>query len=182
MGFELTTLVVISTDCTCSCESNYHTITTTTASQDIFNIVIVESHVIANMMWFGISSLVCFASDYCNDTNCILLRTYFCRLLGGPTVNAFKITTVHSAIKYRFIFYKQWGIVRVTRSLYVMFCRSLFVLLSFFFCPLCCLSFFDLLMDFVYPFGIFWPLCCLSFFDLLMDSVYPFGIFKLFSR
>jgi hypothetical protein len=36
------------------------------------------------------------------------------------------------------------------RSLFVlldptcMFCRSLFVLFSFFFCPLCCLSFFDL--------------------------------------
>ena len=29
--FELTTLVVIGTDCTCSCKSNYHTITTTTA-------------------------------------------------------------------------------------------------------------------------------------------------------
>jgi hypothetical protein len=28
--FELTTLVVIGTDCTCSCKSNYHTITTTT--------------------------------------------------------------------------------------------------------------------------------------------------------
>ena len=36
--------------------------------------------------------------------------------------------------------------VRVTRSLvlYVMFCRSLFVLLYFFFWPLCCLSFSDL--------------------------------------
>jgi hypothetical protein len=31
MGFELTTLVVISTDCRGSCKSNYHTITTTTA-------------------------------------------------------------------------------------------------------------------------------------------------------
>jgi hypothetical protein len=30
-GFELTTLVVIGTDCTGSCKSNYHTITTTTA-------------------------------------------------------------------------------------------------------------------------------------------------------
>ena len=29
-GFELTTLVVIGTDCTGSCKSNYHTITTTT--------------------------------------------------------------------------------------------------------------------------------------------------------
>ena len=36
--------------------------------------------------------------------------------------------------------------VRVTRSLvlWVVFCRLLFVLLSFFFCSLCCLSFFDL--------------------------------------
>jgi hypothetical protein len=32
MGFELTTLMVIGTDCTCSCKSNYHTITPTTAS------------------------------------------------------------------------------------------------------------------------------------------------------
>ena len=30
-GFELTTLVVIGTDCTGSCKSNHHTITTTTA-------------------------------------------------------------------------------------------------------------------------------------------------------
>jgi len=31
-GFELTTLVVIGTDCIGSCKSNYHTITTTTVS------------------------------------------------------------------------------------------------------------------------------------------------------
>ena len=31
MGVELTNLVVIDTDCICSCKSNYHTITTTTA-------------------------------------------------------------------------------------------------------------------------------------------------------
>jgi hypothetical protein len=31
-GFELTALVVIDTDCTGSCKSNYHTITTTTGS------------------------------------------------------------------------------------------------------------------------------------------------------
>ena len=30
-GFELTTLVMIGTDCTGSCKSNYHIITTTTA-------------------------------------------------------------------------------------------------------------------------------------------------------
>jgi len=33
--FELRTLVVIGTDCTCSCKSNYHTISTTTASNFI---------------------------------------------------------------------------------------------------------------------------------------------------
>ena len=32
VGFGLTTLMVIGTDCTCSCKSNYHTITTTAAS------------------------------------------------------------------------------------------------------------------------------------------------------
>ena len=31
-GFEITTLVVIGTDCISSCKSNYHTITTTTSS------------------------------------------------------------------------------------------------------------------------------------------------------
>ena len=32
MGFEFTTLVVIGTDCTGSCKSNYHTIKAMTAS------------------------------------------------------------------------------------------------------------------------------------------------------
>jgi len=37
-GFELTTLVVIGTDCTCSWKANYHSITTTTAplSQTVY--------------------------------------------------------------------------------------------------------------------------------------------------
>ena len=50
--------------------------------------------------------------------------------------------------------------VRVIWSLVlcVLLCRSLFVLLSFF----------------------FWPLCCLSFFDLRILINYPFGIFELF--
>ena len=74
--------------------------------------------------------------------------------------------------------------VRVTQSLVlcVMFCRSLFFLLFFFFWPLyclfffcwplCCLSFFlwplCCLSFFFWPlcclFFFFWPLCCLSFF------------------
>ena len=35
VGFELTTSVVIGTDCIGSCKSNYHTITTTTTPQQI---------------------------------------------------------------------------------------------------------------------------------------------------
>ena len=36
-GFKLKTLVVIGTDCTGSCKSNYHTITTTTAPKNLHN-------------------------------------------------------------------------------------------------------------------------------------------------
>jgi len=39
VGFELTTSMVIGTDCTGSCKSNYHTITATTAPVDIGGIV-----------------------------------------------------------------------------------------------------------------------------------------------
>ena len=35
-GFELTTLVVICTDCTGSCKPNYHTITATPASRNVW--------------------------------------------------------------------------------------------------------------------------------------------------
>ena len=35
-GFELTTLVVIGTDCIGSCKSNYHTTTTTTAPKMVY--------------------------------------------------------------------------------------------------------------------------------------------------
>ena len=38
--FELTMLVVIGTDCTGSCKSNYHTITATTAPSLIFKVVL----------------------------------------------------------------------------------------------------------------------------------------------
>ena len=38
----------------------------------------------------------------------------------------------------------QWGACYSIFSFMCMFCRQLFVLLSFFFCPLCCLFFFDL--------------------------------------
>jgi hypothetical protein len=54
----------------------------------------------------------------------------------------------------------------------VVFCRSLFVLLSFFFWPLCCLSFGHCVV---------WILAIvLSGFLRFKDSDYPFGIYKHF--
>jgi hypothetical protein len=55
----------------------------------------------------------------------------------------------------------------------VVFCRSLFVLLSLFFWPLYCLFYRCTASN--YPFGIFWPLHCL--FYRCTASDYPFGIF-----
>jgi len=40
-------------------------------------------------------------------TPAVYTNDIFCRLLGGPAVNAFKMTTVLSTIKYIFIFFKQ---------------------------------------------------------------------------
>jgi hypothetical protein len=42
MGFKLTNLVVIGIDCTGSCKSNYHTITTTTALTVICGINVIK--------------------------------------------------------------------------------------------------------------------------------------------
>jgi len=53
--FELTTLVVIGTDCKGSCKSNYHTITTTTAPSFIW------SHVIE----WNLGYTFCFVLKYC---------------------------------------------------------------------------------------------------------------------
>ena len=57
-----------------------------------------------------------------------------------------------------------------------LFCRSLFVLLYFFFLAMV-LSFLLRYTDSDYPFGIFWPLCCLFFFDIriLITPLVSFG-------
>jgi hypothetical protein len=77
--------------------------------------------------------------------------------------------------------------VRVTRSLVfcAMFCRSLFVLLYFFFWPLCCVPFFDLLLLITqlvssdYTIGIFWLHNWYLLITLLVSSDYTIGIFWL---
>jgi len=91
--------------------------------------------------------------------------------------------------------------VRVTRSLVfcVVLCRSLFVHLSFFFCPMCCLSFVDLLImithlvssnsSYMSQHSSKYCERYVSYFHLdivlyvllcFTDSDYSFGIFKLF--
>ena len=61
-----------------------------------------------------------------------------------------------------------------------MFCRSLFVLLYFLFCPVCCLFFFNIRI-LITPLvsSNFCPL--LSFLLQYTDSDYPFGILKFLS-
>ena len=57
MGFELTTLVMIGIDCIGSLKSNYHTIRTTTAPQNLiicqlYTLYIVYLHTSRNKYWF----------------------------------------------------------------------------------------------------------------------------------
>ena len=76
------------------------------------------------------------------------------------------------------------GLCCATFVFYVVFCRSLFVLLSFFFWSLCCLSF-DIrllitpLVSSDYPFGIFWWPLWYLLMTPLVSSDDPFGIFWL---
>ena len=57
-GLELTTLVVIGTDCICNCKSNYHTITTTMAPDRKFKVTVrVSMAVYRNNLWVFFSQL-----------------------------------------------------------------------------------------------------------------------------
>ena len=69
--------------------------------------------------------------------------------------NLLLLLTAHPSGAHEFTPGFQWGSCNSIFSFMCLFCRSLFVLLYFF----------------------FWPLCCLFFYD----SDYHFGIFKLFS-
>ena len=81
-----------------------------------------------------------------------------------------------------------WGSCYSIISFMCMFCRSLFVLLSFLFWPLCCLFFFDIRIlitplvssNSSCPFVLFLLAIVLSVLLRYTDSDYPFGIIKLF--
>ena len=68
--FELTTVVVIGTNCTCSCKSNYHTITTTTAP-----IAVCQGH-LCNSFYLSMYSSIPATDIKINltkiDINCLL--------------------------------------------------------------------------------------------------------------
>jgi hypothetical protein len=58
-GFELTTLVVIGTDCIGSYKSNYHTITTTTAPRSFNDASVSRRHDITEMLLkAGLNTLI----------------------------------------------------------------------------------------------------------------------------
>ena len=72
-GFELTTLVVISTDCIGSCKSNNHTTTTTTAPLDSISTFLLYKH---NASIEG--SKYCYLSD-CYELKWLKLRLSICK-------------------------------------------------------------------------------------------------------
>jgi hypothetical protein len=67
-GFELTILVVIGTDCTGSCKSNYHTIMTMTAPSKRFTSSICFEHIFQKV----------HISNLCSITRQNLITKYYC--------------------------------------------------------------------------------------------------------
>jgi hypothetical protein len=59
-GFKFTTLVVIGTDCTVSCKSNYHTVTTMTAPRNVHYMTLLYALKIArkNLRYDSLKSLL----------------------------------------------------------------------------------------------------------------------------
>jgi hypothetical protein len=74
-GFELATLVVIGTDCTGSCKSNYHTITTTTVQYDkYYDMNWTYGHInIDNCSWYWLYCLTPLV--YLLPQTCIIWRS-----------------------------------------------------------------------------------------------------------
>ena len=80
-----------------------------------------------------------FAKDSQSNSNTNHALYYIC--VKQYTSNLVR-KVIFNAIKEPIYF--QWGSFQSIFNFMCMFCGSLFVLLSFFFRPLCCLSFFDL--------------------------------------
>jgi hypothetical protein len=78
IGFELRTLVVIATDSTCSCKSNYHTIMTTMATRFTFNVMLLwlitsqDSH----LMWCCYDKSI-LTKPINNSNHIMLYRVHF---------------------------------------------------------------------------------------------------------
>jgi hypothetical protein len=88
VGFKLTTLVVISTDCIGSCKSNYHMITTTTAPMSILSQV--KSY---EQWWIKIKkSLLCHFPPICCN-NMYMLFFHFSRHFSSEWIRKTKSTS-----------------------------------------------------------------------------------------
>ena len=81
-GFELTTSVVIGTDCKGSCKSNYHTITATTAPKNEMNIN--YSYTLYTYLWCNTRScslvinLINWTLNYKHSSENITLKKFAC--------------------------------------------------------------------------------------------------------
>jgi hypothetical protein len=98
MGFELTTFVVIGTDCTCSCKSNCYTITTT--APELFKILYNETKMIKTL---GHVKLIIWFSDTAASAKILPLACIYHQTKINTTVKkyAFKFSCLLTWIDQR---------------------------------------------------------------------------------
>jgi hypothetical protein len=83
--FELTTLVVIGTDCICSCKSNYHTITTTSSlamSLHLLRLQYPVGNFQSNYLWDvvtlgGLEIYVYYSKYFLSSSSTIVILSYW---------------------------------------------------------------------------------------------------------
>jgi hypothetical protein len=112
---------------------------------NLCNIGLENKVIIINMKWVCACGRICFGHLARSTIPAFDTNNRYHKLLLRKKYSLFCITP-------EFTPGYLWGSCYSIFSFMCIFCRSLFVLLSFFFLTLCCLSFF------------FWPLCCLFFF------------------
>ena len=76
--FELTTSVVIGTDCIGSCKSNYHTITATTAPLSFFIADLNEINICSNTYQYCKTAMHGWVSEWVSELDEVILVSIFC--------------------------------------------------------------------------------------------------------
>jgi hypothetical protein len=107
--FELTTSVVIDTDWTCSCNSNYHTITAMMALKELYYIMLYRVH----LVWAGfeLTTLVVIVTDW---TGSCKSNYHTWRCTNKPTAAVFI-----NVVVYKLFFMTT---IRQPLHIYVIYC------------------------------------------------------------